>query len=405
MVIKKSDLYALVVLFFPICNLIGGIFGYYDEIVGVIAFCYVWCKLIAGQLHIKLRGIVILLAIVSIIGIASNIVIGVSRNSFAIAVDILWLWKTFGCFIMASQIFKRKEILDSIVDILYPFAKFVIYILACLSIIGQVVNIGVTSQDTILGLKSFRFLWNSSVQTGWLIICCLIIISLSQASNRMFLRCLMVAAIPLALTMSSMIYCWVAVALMLFIILRDESKFKIIYSVPILLAILLFTWADLQTYFITETSSVRITLIRKGIEVANRYFPLGSGFATYASEMASRYYSKLYIEFGWQNSWAFRPNSGFLNDAFFASILGQFGWIGFSLYLIALYQLFKMINSKMISKRERVTTIATVLALCAAMIGSATVKSMMGVCLFFMLGVVNGRILGNENEDCWKEAA
>ncbi len=399
MKIKKCDLYAVLIILFPICNLIGGSFGYYDEILGICGFCYLWTKFISNQLHPKLRGIVILLSIVSLIGVISNITSGICKNIFTIAVDALWLWKTFACFILASQIFKNNKISDSIVRVLYRPAKWMIYILAGLSIVGQVVNIGVTSQSAILGLKSFRFFWNSSVQTGWLIICCIIIIALSDVSEKKFKKYLIVAGIPLLLTMSSMIYCWIAVAIMLFIILRDESKFKIIYIVPIVLAILLFTWGDLQTYFIDETSSVRITLIRKGIEVANRFFPLGAGFATYGSEMASRYYSKLYVEFGWENSWAFRANSGLLNDAFFASIVGQFGWIGFGLYLVALYQLFKMINSSFVSKRVRVCSIAAFLAICAAMIGSATVKSMMGVCLFFVLGLVNGRVLGGSDKD------
>lgn len=399
MKIKKYDIYAFVIILFPICNLIGRSFGYYDEIVGIICFLYIWLKMLSNYLHPKLRGIVLILSFLSIIGVISNIISGINKNIFAIAVDALWLWKTFACFIMASQIFMNTDICDRTINILYQPAKVVIYILALLSIIGQFINIGVTSQSTILGLKSFRFFWNSSVQTGWLIICCIIIVALSNINNKEFKKSLIVAMIPLILTKSSMVYCWIAVAIMLFIILRDESKFKIIYIIPIILAILLFTWGDLQTYFINETSSVRITLIRKGIEVANRYFPLGAGFATYGSEMASRYYSKLYVEFGWTNSWAFQANSGLLNDAFFASIVGQLGWIGFSLYLIALYQIFKMINSNLVNKRVRVSAIAVFLAICAAMVGSATVKSMMGVCLFFVLGLVNGKILGSDYKE------
>ena len=397
--IKKCNRYAVLIILFPICNLIGGSFSYYDEILGMYSFCYLWTKFASNQLHPKLRGIMILLAILSLISIISNITSGICNNIFAILIDALCLWKTFACFMLASQIFKNNNTGDSIISILYRPATWTIYILAGLSIIGQAVNIGVTSQSAISGLKAFRFFWNSSVQTGWLIICCIIIIALSDISKRKFQKYLMVAGIPLMLTMSSMIYCWIIAMLILFIILKYKNKFKIIYIIPIALAVILFNWEDIQTYFIDETSSVRITLIRKGIEVANRFFPLGAGFATYGSEMASRYYSKLYVEFGWGNSWAFKSNSGFLNDAFFASIVGQFGWIGFVLYLLALYQLFKMINSSFVSKRVGVCSIAAFLAICAAMIGSATVKSMMGVCLFFVLGLVNGRILGHSNKD------
>lgn len=398
MKIKKSDLYTLIIVLFPICNLIGGFFGYYDELIGIFGLFYTWLNVVKKRLDHNLEVIVYILSAITVLGLASNVVSRLCDNLFAISVDALWLWKPFASFILASNIFKDNQIRKRTIKHLYVPAKCTIYFMALLSVIGQFINVGATGGNSILGIKAFRFFWNSAIQSGWLLIACIIIISLSDIKDRKFRKYLIIALIPSILTFSSMIYCWIAISVILFIVLRKDGKFKPVHTIPIVISVLISTWSDLETYFINESSSVRITLIRKGIEVANRYFPLGSGFATYASEMASRYYSKLYIEFGWENSWLFRQNSGFLNDAFFASIAGQFGWISFFLYLVALYKVFKIINSNVIRKRTRVIGVALVLTFCAAMIGSATVKSMMGICLFFILGLVNGSILGSQNK-------
>ena len=127
------------------------------------------------------------------------------------------------------------------------------------------------------------------------------------------------------------------------------------------------------------------------------YCPLGSGFATSGSDMAQRYYSQLYDLFGWRNSWGFGPDSTFLNDNFFASIIGQFGWIGFAVYLYAMFRLFMMVNSKLVKKRIKITGIATVLTMLAVMIGSASVKSMMGICTFVVLGLVAAEVQSKAN--------
>lgn len=396
MKIRKSNIYTCLVILFPICNLIGGLFSYYDEFIGILGFFYLWLLILKGGLQKDLKIIVILLTIITVIGVVSNIISGITYNIFAIFVDCLWLWKTFACFILASQLYSNKYVLNRTVKSLIKPAAFTIVFIVFLCLLSQIINIGVSSQSPISGIQSFKFFWNSFVQTGWLIISCLIILALSTTDEKKVRKYLLMSLIPLFLTFSSMVYCWIVVTITLFFILRRNKTFKFVYLIPIIVVIALFTWSDLQTYYIDQTSSIRSTFLQKAVEIANTYFPFGSGFATFGSEMASRYYSRLYITFGWENTWAFGTQSSYLNDNFFASIIGQFGWIGFLLYLLILYKLFCLINSNKINKTVRIFSISTVITLCAAMIGSATVKSMMGVCLFYILGIVYGKILSTQ---------
>lgn len=395
MVIKKSHLYALLIIMFPILNFVGGTFGNYDELVGLLAVCYICTRMIKGTLDKKSVQIMMLLSAITLIGFISNIVSELISNPFPIIVDALWLWKTFACFMFFSGIYQRENIAKSCIGLLSKFAKITLLLIVVTSIVGQVIDIGVTGSTFAFGLKKYGFFWRNGIQTGWLVFCILIILALSKCSDKEFKRYFILSYIPLLLTGSSLVYCWVIVSAILFIGMRQDDVFKIRYVVLILLITVVFTWGDLQDYFFSSGTSIRKTLIEYGIRVANMYFPFGSGFATYGSEMARRYYSKLYQSFGWTYSWGLGTNSDFLNDNFFAGIIGQFGWIGFIVYLEILYIMFKALNTNLIEKRVRITTLSTVIIIFAVMIGSASAKSMMGVCTFSVLGIAYGCVKAN----------
>ena len=62
-----------------------------------------------------------------------------------------------------------------------------------------------------------------------------------------------------------------------------------------------------------------------------------------------------------------------------------------------MFRLFMMVNSKLVKKRIKITGIATVLTMLAVMIGSASVKSMMGICTFVVLGLVAAEVQSKAN--------
>lgn len=74
------------------------------------------------------------------------------------------------------------------------------------------------------------------------------------------------------------------------------------------------------------------------VQIANDYFPFGSGAGTYAS-LPSRdyYYSPLYDIYGLSSMHgAARHFSGYLMDTFWPKILGEGGWFGLTAYLAML---------------------------------------------------------------------
>lgn len=394
--ISVYDIYAILIILFPVCFSLGGIFGYYDEVIGVISFLLVWILTLTKRLNKNCIHIVAALSIVSVIGLISNLSSKLITEPFPIFVDLLWLWKTFSPFIAFTYIMRKDHVRKRVVKDLVIPAKLSIIVFFVLSFVGQVVDIGFVYTNLPFGLKSFGISWMRGISFGWVVFCCLLILALSEISSRSFFRYTILAFVPLIISSAALVYCFVFCVIFMAIVLRKQDKFRWSYVIPLVALVVLFTWNDIQEYFFED--SIRKELIIHGGKVANMYFPLGSGFATYGSEMAQRYYSKLYDMFGWRDTWGFGPDSNYLNDNFFASLMGQFGWIGFIVYLYAMVRLFFMVNSKFVKKRIKITGISTVLTMLAVMIGSASVKSMMGICTFTVLGIVAAEVQSKQYE-------
>ncbi|TPH17075.1 O-antigen ligase family protein [Litorilituus lipolyticus] len=87
------------------------------------------------------------------------------------------------------------------------------------------------------------------------------------------------------------------------------------------------------------SSYIRGIMIYFAFDLAADRFPLGTGAATYGTVMSDD--SAVYAEIGLQNSRFFIDKDG-IYDSNFASILGEFGYIGLLLYFWAFY---KVINA------------------------------------------------------------
>jgi hypothetical protein len=68
--------------------------------------------------------------------------------------------------------------------------------------------------------------------------------------------------------------------------------------------------------------------------LANKYFPLGTGFATFGSALAAENYSPLYVSLGFNSlHGGSAADPRFLSDSFWPTVIAQTGWIGGLLFL------------------------------------------------------------------------
>ncbi|KJR46656.1 Oligosaccharide repeat unit polymerase Wzy [Desulfosporosinus sp. I2] len=121
--------------------------------------------------------------------------------------------------------------------------------------------------------------------------------------------------------------------------LIKKKSFSKIYIV-LLAALLLFLSSGvlqdvlnnrIEIYLLRDDllSVPRWALYYYGFIIAIRYFPLGSGFSTYASYTSTLNYSQLYYEYELNMKYGFTPQSPtFLTDTYWPSIIGETGFIG-----------------------------------------------------------------------------
>lgn len=120
-------------------------------------------------------------------------------------------------------------------------------------------------------------------------------------------------------------------------------KFKFKSLIPIGVATVAgasyFGYDSLNFYYVEVEGSARNILTRDSITLAKNFFPLGTGFGSYGSRMASQNYSKLYINLGYYKYVAqgmSEENGIYLSDTFWPIVIAQTGWIGTVSFVMAL---------------------------------------------------------------------
>ncbi len=78
-----------------------------------------------------------------------------------------------------------------------------------------------------------------------------------------------------------------------------------------------------------ESSSPRQVLYSVATDIAESRAPLGAGFGSYGSQASIVYYSRLYQQYGLSETYGFSSEvPSYIQDASWATVLGETGWIG-----------------------------------------------------------------------------
>lgn len=117
----------------------------------------------------------------------------------------------------------------------------------------------------------------------------------------------------------------------------------------------------------TGPLSERAILSFNGIQVAERYFPLGSGWGTYGGVGAQKFDQSLFVELGFGRYWWFRRGL-FLVDTFWPGVVAETGFAGAACLLL----LFFLLWLGLLSRCLRALRQGRHVALCATGLAAAT---------------------------------
>ena len=390
LVIKKKTLiyYSLffVLLIAPFITSYISAFSFVDELItiigiGVLFNNYYFKKYISG------RKVLFFLIVMVLIGILSSIVYRISPSVDVTLYDLVLFVKPFVLFLMFYTISTeiKKEILSGLnifakIGFLYTFVYFVLHTLFGFFFMSDV----------------FPILGNMA-QVSWLRVVCLNII-VATNEKKVIKRYIVLFYISLFVHGIGGFASALFASLTLYLYLYRENKERKLHIWQIVLLVcmaLIFAYGDLQEY-ILDGNAPRALLLQYGFVTANRYFPLGSGFASYGSEMAKRYYSKLYYEYGFDKIWSMSPENnlsgsevGTLNDCYLGMIVGQYGWIGLCCYVGIIYSIYKMLTKGLGNTYSKAVSISTLITILSSVMVSNNTSSHFGICMYAVMGLVS----------------
>jgi len=119
------------------------------------------------------------------------------------------------------------------------------------------------------------------------------------------------------------------------------------------LLLMLFTYiaakSQIDTYIGYGEAAARGACYYFGADLANRYFPLGSGFCTFSSSLSGKYYSPLYYYYNLSQMEGLTPYKyDYAADTFWPNIFSQYGWIGFAFYLLMLFFIIRSVHKRFV---------------------------------------------------------
>ena len=367
-------------------------FSYTDEIVAVICALFVTGKFLRRALSKECKVLFEFLILIELIGIISGFFSDIHQGFYQELMDAFLLIKPYVIFIFFCSISDASK--EYALKKMKSLSKIIIIIMFILAILTQIVDTGMAIHSELLfglKIKVFGFIFHNGIQTVWLVLSCFIIICYNEKGEKKYRLYFAIYLLTLLCIFGGFGAILLCLSIVFTYIFRDkkDKKLKVWQLIPLVVIILFVSYGDIQGYLFNQ-SAPRALLIRYGFETAKDYFPLGSGFATYGSEMAARYYSPLYYRYGFNTIWSMSGgNSGqsTLKDVYIGMILGQFGFIGCFAFLIFLYHFFIILNKNTTDNRVKPICLAAFFTICSTMIVSSNSTTIIGPFVFAALGI------------------
>ena len=383
----KSLLLAGLLIFFVFGEIFAQI-NYADETLGIISGVYLIYLLIASKLQKKDFIITLLMILTIIVGIIGNLYSNLVNSKFVIAVDIIAEFKVLLVF-FAFKYFVNEETRDGTVKLLYEIAKIFIIVAFIFGILTIFVNTGMYTSKRY-GLPSYKFIFPMEFQFFIVELLALYIMlehkNIFKNTNIKPYVLMSIISMILITKGPQLIFAFVFCVLIYYF--RKNNKIKLKVLIPIIIIGSMLGWFQIKTYLLNENAP-RYLFFKYSFVTADNYFPIGSGFSTFGSDMAARNYSQLYYKYGFSKLFGMNPtDSSFMSDTFWPMAIGQFGWI-FGLIYIGIYiYIFKFFSTGQYSSNIKAYLYAMTLQFYIHAIGSAILSSSAGVLGFIILGLI-----------------
>lgn len=322
-----------------------GILGYLDEIIALYYLGYIVFNLIVDKNSKLLKWFALLLLFVAI-GLLGNVFNNIyTLNLYWIFLDTFFFIKPF-IYLIAAIVFFKHNKTKHLIKLFSNLSKF----LLILVFMGSMIHI-IKCQfnfNYIWNVDRYRFTTSHCVTLAKYLTLFILSILISNSRHKKFYFTIGFISTLISTSGAGILSYFL---IFVFVFLFKKYHFKWYHLTLVGVLAILLGWNEISGYLLDDTQARSITYIYSFV-TANRYFPLGSGFGTYGGYSAAYNYSILYQQYGFNNVWGLSQynlvdGNCFLFDTYYPMIIGQFGYIGFALFLFVLIHIFvKLFKSK-----------------------------------------------------------
>lgn len=267
-------------------------------------------------------------------------------------------------------------------------AKIYIPIIFAFGIINMVTDIGMT-YDTRYGFRTYEFIYRNPAALNEVLFCLLGAIYKELKGKTKLITYSVLVLLSVLMTFRGAALGLIAIFIYLFVITKRNQPFKFKLSHLVVGGGTAFLAGKDQfvEYIVKETP--RSIMLRNAFIVLKRYFPFGSGFATYGSDQAFKNYSPLYSQFGYGNIYWLSKEAGYAaNDNFWPMVIGQFGIIGLFAYIILLITQFRFVLTNKVGNNEKLIQIVLFALLLVSSLGNAIFTSVSGMLIYVFIALL-----------------
>lgn len=218
-----------------------------------------------------------------------------------------------------------------------PLLKIILWIIFCFGIISLFIDIGMSESEIRGFAHPYVFLYThpTYLTTG-----CICILCILNASGEASLPYDVIALASVAMAMRTKGLAFIAVYIFTKYGGGWIQRYKILYWGAITILVAAASYSKVMLYM-SYSNSPRQSLYLGAFRLARECFPVGSGFATFASHISGEFLSKVYNFIYIHEMYDFNGTiSAVIGDAGLPYYIGQFGFIGFTLTIVLFWNMY-----------------------------------------------------------------
>ena len=379
-------------------------FNYTDEFITIFAIVGILFQGSKITLNKYERKVLVSVFFIVIIGLMGNLIFGYQESTVAISKDILALIKFFAVYLFCTIRFKRGISQKALAKIEKISALYCL-ILAFFGIVSQFINLGMTNDRSIFGLKAFVFLYShETFLVSAVVIMVSVLISCGIRRNRYGI---LSGVIVLLLAMRSKAIIFVTVFTGMYVFFHRKKsierfikkhKANLVIALTCMIGIIYFFTRDkIALYINFGLTAARPALYIVSSKIMLDCFPIGSGFATFASHLSTAYHSPLYEIYGIAGVSGLTQldNYAYVSDTYWPYIIAQFGVIGTNIYIYSLMCILKNTVRQCSHKNE---TLIAAISMFAYGIAACFVESYLTNATVILFAITLGFILNQPDK-------